>query len=95
MRPVLTALLTLVTGLVLLVPGARACLNDSDLRTREREFKSDYLDKSRTQPTGSSPDSVSPRPSNGLPLAMTGFGAAFLIGAAVIGARNRTPPPPA
>jgi hypothetical protein len=72
-------LITMVS-LALVASAAAACVNDREVDTREREFKSQYL-------TPKPPEPVSPEPSN-LPLAAAGGGLLLLTGAAVIASRS-------
>jgi hypothetical protein len=60
---------------------ARACINDSEVKRAEREFKSQYLQ----QPSpGMQPVPESPRPQgNGWSVVFLGGGTVLLLGAAV------------
>ena len=69
--------------LIWLVAPAKACLNDSEVKTAEREFKSQYLDKT-LQPV--SPGELGlPRPDEGHSQAAAALGIGLLAGATVLG----------
>jgi hypothetical protein len=72
-------LITAMT-LVLVASAAAACINDREVDTREREFKSQYLAPRPQEP-------VSPEPTN-LPLAAAGGGLLLLTVAAVVATRS-------
>ena len=67
---------------VLVASAAPACINDREVETHEREFKSQYLAPQPYQ----SPDP--PRDAGGWPLAAAGGGLILLAGAAVIAGRS-------
>jgi hypothetical protein len=67
-------------ALVLVASAAAACINDREVDTREREFKSQYLAPRPTEP-------VSPEPSD-VPLAAAGGGLLLLTLAAVVASRS-------
>jgi hypothetical protein len=64
-------------ALILSTATATACINDREVDSREREFKSHYLAPRLTEPPPS-PDS------SNLPLVAAGAGLMFLCGAAVV-----------
>ena len=67
-------------AVVLVASAAAACINDREVDTREREFKSQYL-----APTPAEP--VSPQPTD-WPLAAAGGGLLLLTAAAVVATRS-------
>ena len=69
-----------VVALVLVTSAAAACVNDREVDTREREFKSQYLAPKPAEP-------VSPEPGD-LPLAVAGGGLLLLTAAAVVATRS-------
>jgi hypothetical protein len=75
MRWLITAM-----SLILVASVAAACVNDREVDTREREFKSQYM-------TPRPPEPVSPEPSN-VPLAVAGGGLLLLTAAAVVASRS-------
>jgi hypothetical protein len=69
------------TALALSATAAAACINDREVDSREREFKSQYLaPKATEQPP--SPDS------SNMPLAAAGGGLILITAAAVIAGRS-------
>jgi hypothetical protein len=72
-------LITAMT-LVLVTSAAAACVNDREVDTREREFKSQYLAPWPQEP-------LSPEPSD-VPLAALGGGLLLLTAAAVVAGRS-------
>lgn len=78
MRCLLAAVLALTA-----VPAAFACINDREIQTHEREFKSQYnIDAPMPQPT------VSPEPTDNVPRFAAGGAALLLVGAAVVTLRR-------
>jgi hypothetical protein len=80
---------TTQVALVILVlfaagPRAAACLNDREVNTYEREFRSHYMDKDY-QPLSPGELDISPADA-GHPMAMTLLGVAFLASATLLGA---------
>jgi hypothetical protein len=67
-------------ALVLSATAAAACINDREVQSHEREFKSQYL---KPRP----PEQPSPEPSN-VPLMAAGGGLILLTAAAVIAGRS-------
>jgi hypothetical protein len=68
------------TALILVASAAAACVNDREVDTREREFKSQYMAPRPEEP-------VSPEPSN-TPLVAVGGGLLLLTAAAVVASRS-------
>jgi hypothetical protein len=85
MRRILPGALLMGTLLAVPVTPVRACLNDSETRRQEKQFKSAYQDEA---PRYSEPKPVGP-------LAALGVGGVLLAGAVVIGIRasKLTPAP--
>ena len=74
----------LVLGCLLLTagPAARACINDREVNSAEREFKSSYMEDT---PQGEpAPEYAPPPPDRTAPLAVLGLGSTLLLGAAVV-----------
>jgi hypothetical protein len=80
MRRLLTAVSLGLLSLAVLVSPARACINDRDTKTSEREFKSQYEESpgSETLTPGSAPSSSS---DHLISLGAGGVGGLLLIGA--------------
>src|SRR5207253_1382396 len=82
MRILLRYTLSLLLLTCLVVPAV-ACLNDREVNTAEREFKSQYLDKT-AQPVSPGELSV-PSPDEGHAQAAAVLGIGLLAGATVLG----------
>jgi LPXTG-motif cell wall-anchored protein len=82
MRKLFAGVLLAMLALTAFASSASACLNDREVGTSEREFKSSYIDQQGNEPV--SPGQSLPPGENGQPVAAIA-GLILLAGAGVLG----------